>query len=169
MKMFAKIRLEALALVVLIAVMLQPFCGGCGSAIDTQRELVEASAVVIAQGSETIYAAQRAKIAEACPQSLMHDAFIACATSTGAVWQMVETAVHAVREALIAWLDALDIAEAAGQDEDGDPLVRVALEAGALLVRTYQSLVALLRPHNVTIPSLPEMLVSIANGIGGGR
>lgn len=149
------------AIAVCLAVALAAQCVGCGaSAVRTHAQAATIAAVAT-QGAARMVAS--ASVAE-CPDTPDDDADRACVSAALVRWAPADAAVGSTRAALLAWVEALDVARLAGEDAD---LWAPLAVAAARLLAEYERLRVTLGELDVDLPALPPLVLSLSQSIGG--
>jgi hypothetical protein len=157
-------KLEALlvvALVVLAAVIAVTTCG-CGASAIRQHASAATVLAVATQGAARIVEDAAARDVEAsCPIATAEPA---CADAVHDAWAPADIAIGTTRTALLAYVEALSIAQHA---QDGGDVISALGVALARVLVAWNELVAVLREHDVDVPALPESVLGLARLIGG--
>ncbi len=128
---------------------------GCGaSALTAQARAATIVGVGLGGAGQEIHD-ERAAALDAC-----HD--VDCETATASAWAPAVAAYESARAALSTWIEALDVARAAGAD-DGDVLGALFV-AVTRLARGWNALAEALRGVGVPLPDLPPAVVALLGG-----
>lgn len=153
------------AAVVLVALVL----AGCGrTVLESNASAALISTSVHAAAGGEIDVARRASLTrvEAETEGQPVAARLEALRAERARWEPVGAALDAARDAIITWVQALELARAAGGD-DGllGPLGTLAGRVALL----YDDVARLATALGVDVPALPAVVRGLAQGIGGGR
>lgn len=155
-----KIKLSWEMVVVLVA-LIPITTVGCGAnAVQQHTTAISAIAAVTAAASETTQAAVTADAERSCPDTIHDDVDVACIAGLRQRWAPVDTAFSSVRLALVSWLEAVALA---ASREDLWPVVMLAARS---LGSAWNDLAASLAAHGVSVPALPQPVLTI---LGGGQ
>lgn len=89
-------------------------------------------------------------------------------TATAARWEPAGAALDALRDALIAWVDAIELAAAADAGEDVEPHLLTLAGRVVLLYDSVGRAIRAARPET-RVPELPAIVRALARGAAGGR
>lgn len=154
------------AILLLSAIAVASQLTGCGaSAIRTHATAATVAAVATQGAAHLVEDATAADAVASCPDTPDDVADRACVARLRERWAPADVAIAATRAALLAWVEALSIAQAAG---DGADLWQPLGMAAARLVLGWERLAAVLRELDVDIPPLPDAVLVLARAIGGG-
>lgn len=146
----------AMAVGVGILVLVASHCSGCGASALSLHYRAATVATVAVDGAHRVAIAETHARLDAC------GADVACAEAVGHDMAPVGLAVDASRTALSVWVDALELAQAAG--EDGDVLGAL-LVAGARWLALWDPLAAALRSVGLEVPDLPPLVTGLLGGV----
>lgn len=159
----APMTLVGLALV-LVALWLTSGCGATALQTQARAATVTASTLTLAQQAVSDARSHALdRVEEEHPDDPEHDAAV---LEEAARWRPVGAALDSARDALLTWVQSIELAHLAGSDGvellDLVPLV-------ARVVLLYADVVELSASLGVEIPALPAIVTSLASTYGGGR
>lgn len=146
--------LALLAFVLVGALIVVPMLSGCGGAIAAQSRAASVATVFLGATHRVALEHARESI-EAC-------ADVACVDAVEASMAPSAAAHDVFRVTLVTWVDALQLALAAGDDLD---VITALTSAAAEFVRAYPPLVAALALVGVDLPDLPPLVLAAAGGV----
>lgn len=149
---------------------LAAWLSGCGaSAVQTSARAATVAAVATQGAARVVRSASAADVDATCPRAQypVRDAALeACAAPVRQRWAPVDAAVASVRAALVAWMEATELAHVAGDDTSlWAPLAL----AAARLAAEYAALRDVLAAMDVDLPALPAVVTTLAESVGGGQ
>lgn len=158
------IRDQFLGLCLALVTLLVAGCGASGLRVQAQAATLTIGAHAVA-GAAIESARKQAldRVEVEHPTDPEHDAAV---DVEAARWHPALVALDAMRDALIAWTQALGAARAAG---DGADVLAVLLPLAARAVLLYDDVARLASALGVTIPTLPASVVALVASAGGGR
>ena len=135
---------------------------GCGaSAVTTSARAATVAAVATQGAARVVEQSSRAAFETECPAPADP---VACGAEVKQRWHPADAAVRSTKAALVAWIEALNVARIAG---DGAELWQPLALAAARMVSEYAALREVLAALGVELPALPEMVVTLAESVGG--
>ncbi len=142
-------------------------CIGCGASAYTMHYRAATITIGVHAAAGTVIDDARAsaldRVEREHPTDPEHDAEL---EREAARWRPLGAALDAGREAIGAWIDAIDLARAAGGGEADLLAPLLALAARAVLL--YERIAELARALGVDdLPELPLLVRSLATSIGG--
>lgn len=149
-------------LALVAALMLATGCGA--SAVSTHARAATIAAVATQGAARMVRDATLADAAASCPDTADDDADRACIATVRPKWAPADAAVASTRAALLGWVEALTIAQAA--DDGADLWSPLGVAAARLLVE-YESLTRTLDALGVDLPALPAPVLTLARALGG--
>lgn len=153
------------AIGVLALVIVATHCTGCGaSAVQTHARAATIAAVATQGAARAVADGAARDAVDSCPDTPDDDADRACVGAAKVRWAPADAAIGTTRAALLAWVEALDVARLAG--DGADLWAPLGLAAGRLLAE-YARLSSVLAPLGVNMPALPPLVLSLAGSLGG--
>jgi hypothetical protein len=135
---------------------------GCGaSAVQTHARAATIAAVATQGAARAVADGAARDAVDSCPDTADDDADRACVAAARVRWAPADAAIGTTRAALLAWVEALDVARLAG---DGADLWAPLGLAAARLLAEYARLSAVLAPLGVEMPALPPLVLSLVGG-----
>lgn len=128
---------------------------GCGAgAIQAQARAATVASVAL-EGVHRVAMSETDHRLQACADA-------ACTTEVESAMAPIVLAYEAARVALVAWVEALQLAQVAG--EDGDVLAAL-LTAGARWLSLWDPLAAALAGIGLDVPRLPPLVTGLLGGV----
>ena len=151
--------------VVLLLAVLSVGCGGEGLQIHARAAMV--TGAVLGQAGELLVQARGDALDGVVvrTEGMPREDRLATLVAAEAAWQPAIVAYEGARLALVAWIESISLANAAGGDED--VMGHVVAMVGRLL-GSWDPFAASMRALGVDIPALPDALRDLALVLGGG-
>lgn len=147
---------RAAGLVALLLLALAWSCSGCGASAIAVQARAATVATVALEGVHRVAMDETERRLDAC-------ADVACTQDVEQTMAPVALAYEAARVTLVAWVEALQVAQVAGDDGD---VIAALLTAGARWLALWDPLAAALSGVGVEVPRLPPLVTGL---LGGGR
>lgn len=138
---------------------------GCGGgAVRDHATAATIASVGLSGAAHVATAGAEADVRALCPDTDDDISDRACVGRARERWAPVAMAHEAARVALVAWVEALDVAEQAAEGED---LARALAASAARFVLQWDALAEAMRAHGVVVPDLPLIVRQVATIVGG--
>ena len=136
-------------------------CGGCSpSALQAHATIATVTGVTVSGAGDVLLDARRVDLDE-CEAVADEAAALACLDEREPLWSPALAAYEATRVALVGYVEAIELARAAGE---GDDILAALVRALVRVASKYDGLAAALRAVGVDAPALPSAVAALLGG-----